>query len=281
VLGARRRLPLYDERFRGYGWDKTTHAAQLRAEGFRYAMPLHAVTGFRLQGVEGRSPARAGDAGAGALPQQPRQAPPTAAGGRALPWRGLARLLLAAVPRDYTNCTQLHGAATTCCLSTSWSPVTTSPRPLLSACLVSRPRPLLSACLVSRPLLSPCPGARLPLAMLVLLAHSRCLAVPALGTAPLSWRNAPPPPPQMLSPLLHSRLHSHDPYKSRRRSRARYAAAHADGVALQQLSRRVGRGRLPAPQSRKLGVWVRWSTLFICVKLSTHVVDLSKSRNQA
>ena len=41
VLGARLLLPLYDERFRGYGWDKTTHAAQLRREGFTYHMLPH------------------------------------------------------------------------------------------------------------------------------------------------------------------------------------------------------------------------------------------------
>ena len=44
VLGARAKLPLYDERFRGYGWDKTTHAAQLRKEAFSYHMlPFHFV----------------------------------------------------------------------------------------------------------------------------------------------------------------------------------------------------------------------------------------------
>jgi len=44
VLGSREKLPLYDERFRGYGWDKTTHAAQLRKEGFSYYMlPYHFV----------------------------------------------------------------------------------------------------------------------------------------------------------------------------------------------------------------------------------------------
>eukprot|EP00961_Rhodomonas_salina_P189041 2550666-Rhodomonas_salina.1 len=31
VLGARAVLPLYDERFRGYGWDKTTHANHVPA----------------------------------------------------------------------------------------------------------------------------------------------------------------------------------------------------------------------------------------------------------
>ncbi len=37
-------LPLYDERFRGYGWDKTTHALQLVALGFRYyLLPHHFV----------------------------------------------------------------------------------------------------------------------------------------------------------------------------------------------------------------------------------------------
>lgn len=44
LLGARLLLPLYDERFRGYGWDKTTHAAQLRKQGFTYYMlPFHFV----------------------------------------------------------------------------------------------------------------------------------------------------------------------------------------------------------------------------------------------
>lgn len=42
VLGARSLLPDYDERFRGYGWDKTAHAQHLRAENFTYSLlPVH------------------------------------------------------------------------------------------------------------------------------------------------------------------------------------------------------------------------------------------------
>ena len=41
VIGSRQQLPLYDERFRGYGWDKTTHALHLRALGFSYFMLPH------------------------------------------------------------------------------------------------------------------------------------------------------------------------------------------------------------------------------------------------
>ena len=44
ILGARAVLPLYDERFRGYGWDKTTHALHLVALGCRYhLLPHHFV----------------------------------------------------------------------------------------------------------------------------------------------------------------------------------------------------------------------------------------------
>lgn len=44
MIGSRSVLPLYDERFRGYGWDKTTHALQLVALGCRYhLLPHHFV----------------------------------------------------------------------------------------------------------------------------------------------------------------------------------------------------------------------------------------------
>ncbi len=44
VLGSKSVLPLYDERFRGYGWDKTAHAQHLRALGFQYKLlPRHYV----------------------------------------------------------------------------------------------------------------------------------------------------------------------------------------------------------------------------------------------
>ena len=42
VLGAKSVLPDYDERFRGYGWDKTAHAQHLRADNFVYSLlPVH------------------------------------------------------------------------------------------------------------------------------------------------------------------------------------------------------------------------------------------------
>jgi len=42
VLGAREALPDYDERFRGYGFDKTAHARHLRSLGFSYwLLPRH------------------------------------------------------------------------------------------------------------------------------------------------------------------------------------------------------------------------------------------------
>jgi len=62
VLGGRGVLPWYDERFRGYGFDKTAHAVHLRAVGFEYRMlPRHFViaryhqptpTAVRVFGVE-------------------------------------------------------------------------------------------------------------------------------------------------------------------------------------------------------------------------------------